>query len=103
MPLSTHNVHYSLSSYSLPLRNLARMDMRAAVGRNILRYRRERDISQEELAFRSKSSRAYISGLEAGKRNPTILSLVKFATALEVSVEDLIHNPPLDHNQPAGR
>ena len=32
-------------------------------------------ISREELAFRSKSSRAYISGLEAGRWNPTIMSL----------------------------
>jgi transcriptional regulator with XRE-family HTH domain len=66
------------------------MDIRVIIGKNIQRYRRERSLSQEELSFRSESSRAYISGLEAGRRNPTALSLVKFAKALGVSVVDLI-------------
>lgn len=66
------------------------MDIRVVIGKNIQRLRRERSLSQEELSFRSDSSRAYISGLEAGKRNPTALSLVKFADALGVTVIDLL-------------
>jgi len=66
------------------------MDIRVIIGRNIQRFRRERSLSQEELSFQSDSSRAYISGLEAGKRNPTALSLVKFADALGVTIIDLV-------------
>lgn len=63
------------------------------VGLNVQRVRRERSFSQEELSFRSGFSRAYLSGLEAGKRNPTIMSLWKLAVALDATLEDLIRRP----------
>jgi transcriptional regulator with XRE-family HTH domain len=66
------------------------MDLRAVVGRNVQRIRRERALSQEELSFRSGFTRAYLSGLEAGRRNPTIVTLGKLAVSLQTSVEDLI-------------
>lgn len=61
------------------------MDMRKVVGLNVLRLRRERGISQEELSFRSGFGRAYLSGLETGKRNPTVVSLWEIASALGAS------------------
>lgn len=66
------------------------MDIRATVGLNVLRIRRERNLSQEELSFRSGLTRAYLSGLEAGRRNPTIVSLSKLADALSVDLENLV-------------
>ncbi|CUX47951.1 XRE family transcriptional regulator [Agrobacterium tumefaciens str. Cherry 2E-2-2] len=68
------------------------MDIRAVVGLNVLRIRRERSLSQEELSFQSGLTRAYLSGLEAGRRNPTIVSLSKLADALGVEVEDLVRS-----------
>ncbi|WP_376743244.1 helix-turn-helix domain-containing protein [Ensifer canadensis] len=72
------------------------MDIRVIIGKNIQFFLRERSLSQEELSFRSDSSRAYISGLEAGRRNPTALSLVKFAEALGVTVVELITDHDAD-------
>jgi transcriptional regulator with XRE-family HTH domain len=72
------------------------MDMRKVVGLNVLRLRRERGISQEELSFRSGFGRAYLSGLETGKRNPTVVSLGEIATALDVKPADLLREPALD-------
>ncbi|MGP4727194.1 helix-turn-helix domain-containing protein [Agrobacterium deltaense] len=66
------------------------MDIRATVGLNVLKIRRERNLSQEELSFRSGLTRAYLSGLEAGHRNPTIVSLGKLADALGVEIESLV-------------
>lgn len=66
------------------------MDIRAIVGLNVLRIRRERALSQEELSHRSRLTRAYLSGLEAGRRNPTIVSLSRLAEALGVEVKDLV-------------
>lgn len=63
------------------------------VGLNVQRIRREQTLSQEELSFRSGVTRSYLSGLEAGRRNPTILSLAKIANAMGVTVEDLIRQP----------
>lgn len=61
------------------------MDMRKLVGRNALRIRKERGLTQEQLAERSGLSQQYISGLEQGRRNPTIVTLYELATALGVS------------------
>lgn len=65
------------------------MDVRAVVGFNIQRLRRERGYSQEELSFRSGCTRAYLSGIEAGRRNATLLTLEKLARALEVEIAEL--------------
>lgn len=72
------------------------MDLRVVVGLNVQRIRREQALSQEELSFRSGFTRSYLSGLEAGRRNPTILSLAKVASALGASVEDLIRQQRTD-------
>lgn len=60
------------------------MDMRALVGRNTARLRKERGLTQERLAELSGLSQQYISGLEQGRRNPTVVTLHELATALEV-------------------
>ena len=66
------------------------MDMRALVGENIRRARLAAGMTQEELAERSGFSQQYISGLERGKRNPTIVSLYELAQALGVTHEVLV-------------
>jgi len=66
------------------------MDIRAVVGLNVLRVRRERNLSQEELSHRSGLTRAYLSGLEAGRRNPTVVSLSRLAEALGVDETYLV-------------
>lgn len=70
------------------------MDMRKVVGRNVLRLRGEKGLSQEELSFRSGFGRAYLSGLETGKRNPTIVTLWEIATALGATPIDLLQPVP---------
>jgi transcriptional regulator with XRE-family HTH domain len=64
------------------------MNVRELVGLNIQRLRRERGISQEDLAFRAPSSRAYLSGVESGRRNASLLLLENIARALDVEVID---------------
>lgn len=66
------------------------MDMRKLVGRNVRAARSLRGMTQEELAERSGFSQQYISDLERGRRNPTILSLYELAQALEVTPVELL-------------
>lgn len=61
------------------------MDMRKIVGRNVLAARKALGITQEQLAERSGFSQQYISGLEQGRRNPTVVSLFELAQALDVT------------------
>jgi transcriptional regulator with XRE-family HTH domain len=68
------------------------MDMRKLVGRNFSRLRRQKGLTQEELEVRSGFSQQYLSGLERGLRNPTIITLYELSQALGVSPVDLIQS-----------
>jgi transcriptional regulator with XRE-family HTH domain len=64
--------------------------MRKLVGRNVKRIRQEKGLTQEQLAELSGFSQQYISGLEQGRRNPTVVSLYELATALGISHTELV-------------
>lgn len=66
------------------------MDMRRIVGTNVRKLRLERKLTQEQFAVLSGLSQQYISGLERGRRNPTVVTLFELATALGVSPIDLL-------------
>lgn len=69
------------------------MDMRALVGRNVKRLREKLGLTQEELAEKSGFSQQYLSDLERGRRNPTIVSVYELAQALGVGHLDLLRVP----------
>ncbi len=60
------------------------MDIRRLVGINLRRIRKECGHSQEGLAFECGLYRTYISGIERGIRNPTVVILERIASALKV-------------------
>lgn len=66
------------------------MDMRKLVGRNVKDARLKAGLSQEQLAERSGFSQQYLSGLERGQRNPTVVTLFELAQALGVQPVDLL-------------
>lgn len=70
------------------------MDVRLQVGANVRRLRRGIGWSQEELAFEAGIHRTYISGVERGIRNPTVLVLSEIADALKVPVHQLLLEVP---------
>lgn len=77
------------------------MDMRALVGRNFARIRREKGLTQEQVEARSGFSQQYLSGLERGKRNPTVITLYELAQALGVSHVELVEEDLDPLPQPA--
>ncbi|HRF07516.1 MAG TPA: helix-turn-helix transcriptional regulator [Xanthobacteraceae bacterium] len=66
------------------------MDVRERVGLNVQKLRRAKALSQEELADRAKIHQTYLSGVERGVRNPTVVVLHKIAAALNADIEDLV-------------
>ncbi len=66
------------------------MDIRKQVGRNVQRYRKAKGWSQEHLAFETGLHRTYISGIERGVRNPTVLTVSQIADALGVPPAQLL-------------
>ena len=66
------------------------MDVRQRVGLNLQALRRAKGLSQEELAHRSGIHQTYLSGVERGKRNPSVMVMSRIAAALDADVEDLV-------------
>ncbi len=66
------------------------MDMRKLVGRNFARLRLAKGFTQERFAEFSGFTQQYVSGLERGRRNPTVVTLYHLAQALGVSHVELI-------------
>jgi transcriptional regulator with XRE-family HTH domain len=64
-------------------------DVRRMVGRNVQRLRIAAGLSQAALAERMGVDRAYVSGLELGQRNPTVVTLWHIAQALDVRLRVL--------------
>jgi transcriptional regulator with XRE-family HTH domain len=66
------------------------MDMRKLVGRNFARLRLAKGFTQERFAEHSGFTQQYVSGLERGRRNPTVVTLYHLAQALGVSHVELV-------------
>jgi len=72
------------------------MDMRRLVGTNLKRIRLEKGLTQEQLSDVSGFSQQYISGLEQGRRNPTVVTLYELAKSLGVSHVELVKPGDVD-------
>jgi transcriptional regulator with XRE-family HTH domain len=66
-----------------------------ALGLRIKEIRAEKNITQEELADRCCLFRTYISRIEAGLANPTLIVIHTLAAGLEVSLEELLKAPTM--------
>lgn len=65
------------------------MDAKGRVAKNLQRIRRDKAMTQEELAHKAKIHQTYLSGLETGKRNPSIGVLERVARALDIDIARL--------------
>lgn len=66
------------------------MDMRRLVGLNFAKLRKDKGFTQERFAETSGFTQQYVSDLERGRRNPTVVTLFHLASALGVTPADLV-------------
>ena len=66
------------------------MSLAETFGKNVRRVRKERDLSQEELAHKVRLAVTYVGQLERGIRNPTLKVVEDLAKALKVKPLDLL-------------
>jgi transcriptional regulator with XRE-family HTH domain len=59
-------------------------------GRSVLRLRRERGLTQEQLGERSGLSREHISYIENGHREACLVNIGRLAAALDVTISELM-------------
>ena len=64
------------------------MDIKIVVGKRVKELRNKLGISQEELADIAELDRTYITSVECGKRNISIVNIEKLATSLNVTLKE---------------
>ena len=65
------------------------MDVQRRFGRNVQQLRLAKGWSQEEFGHRANLHRTYVSAVERGVRNPTLVVIAKLAEALGVPIGKL--------------
>ena len=60
-----------------------------ALGETIRSLRKAQGISQEELAHRSQVDRAYMSSIERGTQNPGVMTIIRIAEGMNISVAEI--------------
>jgi len=66
------------------------MDEILIFGELVKELRNQRDLSQEKLASKTGLDRTFISLIENGKRNPTLLTLLKISGAFGLALSELM-------------
>jgi transcriptional regulator with XRE-family HTH domain len=66
------------------------MKLRRVVARNLRQFRRERGLSQEELAARADLNRNYVGMVEREQNSPTVDVLEQLARALDIEASELL-------------
>lgn len=66
------------------------MTIESAFGDTIKEFRKQKRLSQEEVAHRSNLDRSFISLLETGRQQPSLITIFQLANALEISAAQLI-------------
>jgi len=63
-------------------------DIRKSYGEHLKAFRKKKGLSQEDLGFKSSIHRTYISEVERGRRNISIVNIAKIAKALNLSIKE---------------
>jgi len=77
--------------------------IRTILAENIRTYRRSKNLSQEELAEKCGLHRTYVGSVERCERNVTLSTLELLASALEISVPELLSNKECSKTEKHGR
>lgn len=59
-------------------------------GERVREIRKEKGLSQEELAHKADLHRTYIGMIERAEKNITLINIEKIANALEVNIKELL-------------
>jgi transcriptional regulator with XRE-family HTH domain len=66
------------------------MNCAEVVGANIKKFRKMKKLTQQALSKKANISRSYLADLEGGRYNPSLTTLEYLASALGITVLDLI-------------
>ena len=73
---------------------IPKLDVRKAFGQRVRILRKQRGYSQEALAERADLHFTYVSSVERGERNISLINITRLARALKVSAAALLQDIP---------
>lgn len=65
------------------------MNIKSRFGKKVKKFRLSKGLSQEAFAHKADLDRTYISSIEKGERNVSLLVIEKIAIALEIEISIL--------------
>lgn len=65
-------------------------DIKSLFGKRVRELRKQKHLSQEELASLCELDRTYIGGVERGERNVSLVNIERIANALGVDISELL-------------
>lgn len=65
------------------------MDIKSQFGKKVKKFRLSKGLSQEAFAHKADLDRTYISSIEKGERNVSLVVIEKIAIALEIEISNL--------------
>jgi len=65
------------------------MDIKSRFGKKVKKFRLSKGLSQEAFADKADLDRTYISSIEKGERNVSLVVIEKIAAALEIEISHL--------------
>ncbi len=66
------------------------MDVSIAFGKVLRQLRKSKGLSQEQLGFEADLRRTYVSILELGQQQPSLITIIKLAKALDIKASNMI-------------
>ena len=66
------------------------MDLTPYVGAAFRQFREQAGLSQEQVALAAGLDRTYVSGIERSRRNPSLRSMQRVASVLNIDLADLL-------------
>jgi len=66
-------------------------EIKKKFGKRLRELREEKDLAQDKLAMKAGLNPSYVGFIERAQRNPTLETISKLASALDVDIEELFH------------
>jgi transcriptional regulator with XRE-family HTH domain len=88
-------VHVTLSAIHIPIK-LRGMVTKTEIGSAVRRLREAKNMTMDELAFRSQINQGNLSKMETGKVSFTFVTLTRVAKALSICVTDIVALAEMD-------
>lgn len=68
------------------------MDIKIKVGQRIRELRKKKNLSQEALAYEAEVDRTYVTDVENGRRNVSIIIMERLIKALKISIAEFFNS-----------